>query len=338
MKVGLLSNLKSRRNRAGRDRLNRILEAYPHVVSADISGIEEIGPVLMGFAKSGVELVAINGGDGTVDAVLTAMITGAMFDPYPPVALLAGGTTNMTAGDVGVGGAPARALQRLARATAPPGAHKSARTALTYVERPLIEVHYKPDASPLYGLFFGAGAIPRAALLSRRFLEPGRSHAGLGVAATFATALAQAAIARVKTTHNQNHGVFRPEAMVIQTDTRPDRPPPQTQLAPEPYLLVLVTTLERLLFRSRPFWGTQPRPLHFTAIRHPPNRFLRAVVPVLYGGAAAKRPSEDYISENVSRITLHLDNPFLLDGEIYMPHPSLPVTLEAGPSITFVQC
>ena len=59
-------------------------------------------------------MLAINGGDGTVQAVLTELFNGGHFgDIAPPVAVLPSGKTNLIALDLGAQGDPVEALERL---------------------------------------------------------------------------------------------------------------------------------------------------------------------------------------------------------------------------------
>jgi len=63
------------------------------------------------------EILAVNGGDGTVQAVLTAML-GRVTARLPVLAVLHSGTTSATARNVGFGSRPFEAVQRLLAAAA----------------------------------------------------------------------------------------------------------------------------------------------------------------------------------------------------------------------------
>src|SRR3546814_20177462 len=59
-------------------------------------------------------VVAINGGDGTVQAALTELYSGGHFGGSPPpVAVLPNGKTNLIALDLGAEGDPIKALERV---------------------------------------------------------------------------------------------------------------------------------------------------------------------------------------------------------------------------------
>ena len=123
--------------------------------------------------------------------------------------------------------------------------------------------------------------------------------------------------------------VFRGDAIEVQLDgDAPDH---------GAYLMILITTLDRMLFRSRPFWGTRPAPLRYTAVRYPPRRLLRAVWPLMYGGADRRLPNDDYVSENADRIQLTMSCPFTLDGEMFEPAPDRPVILSGEYEAEFIR-
>ena len=102
MKIGLVSNTLSKRNRSGIPRQLRKLLSHPHVIHKQIAGVSELGTALAEFASEAVDVVAINGGDGTISATLTTMFECPIFHRPAALAVLPGGMTNMIAGDVGV--------------------------------------------------------------------------------------------------------------------------------------------------------------------------------------------------------------------------------------------
>ena len=65
------------------------------------------------MAERGVDTVAISGGDGTVNAVLNTVFGRSPFPRLPLLAVLRGGTANMTARDIGMQGRQDRALRAL---------------------------------------------------------------------------------------------------------------------------------------------------------------------------------------------------------------------------------
>jgi hypothetical protein len=105
------------------------------------------------------------------------------------------------------------------------------------------------------------------------------------------------------------------------------------------YLVLLVTTLERLFLGLHPYWGMEPKPLHFTAVGAYPQHFLRTVPSLLFG----RRPkygtsAHGYFSHNVQEIQLNFESGFNMDGELSTPDPKLgPVRLSDGGVISFIR-
>src|SRR5262245_52671598 len=112
-RVGILLNPRSGTTQSGFDACLQVLAQHKHVIHREVVTPEDIAAALVAMAAQQVDVLAVCGGDGTVQATLTTLFHTKPFEVRPPLALLAGGTTNMTAADVGIGGKPARALQRL---------------------------------------------------------------------------------------------------------------------------------------------------------------------------------------------------------------------------------
>ena len=111
--IGILTNPLSGRNRRKSLPLSQILSGQPEVLQKTVQTVEEVSEALIEFGRKKVNILAISGGDGTVQAVLTIMFTSRPFSILPQLIVLEGGTTNMIAGDVGVSGSQAEALRRL---------------------------------------------------------------------------------------------------------------------------------------------------------------------------------------------------------------------------------
>ena len=111
-KIGLISNPGSERNRRGCRRSSRSSPVTGHHPRRD-EACEELDEVLADFARRGVGLLLINGGDGTVQTVLTRSSRTTRSKPSPDLAILPRGMANTTAADVGLRGKAADALSRV---------------------------------------------------------------------------------------------------------------------------------------------------------------------------------------------------------------------------------
>ncbi|UCD57595.1 MAG: hypothetical protein JSV16_00355, partial [Candidatus Hydrogenedentota bacterium] len=112
-RVGVLSNPLSGGNRNGRGAVREALSVSSQICRREVQTKADVASALADFARHEVDVVAVDGGDGTVHAVLTALFRHQMFETPPLLALLRSGTANMIARDVGLRGRHDQALRRL---------------------------------------------------------------------------------------------------------------------------------------------------------------------------------------------------------------------------------
>lgn len=316
-RVGVLSNPNSGRNRRHLRQIREETKRLPGAVYREAVGPTETATGLQELLASGAELLVINGGDGTLQAALTWLLgPDGPAERMPSLAVIAGGTTNMTAADLGARAAPCQALRAIGAWLA------GARSAPLRSERPVLRVEPAPGRSPLYGMFFGVGAIHTGVEFFHRRI------AALGAGGTLGPGLACArlllALARPAQTR------IEPVRLTLRLD--------EGAKQVEDYLLILVSGLERLLLGSKPYWGVNPAPFHYTAIRHRPGRLLRSLPSVLRGGGEAPpREQDGYFSYNIRTLTLELDGGFVLDGERYRAErQGGPLRVSHGGRVTFL--
>src|SRR3982751_6549721 len=113
-RIALLSNPKSTGNLAQLPRIREYCADHPDVFHYEVEHASQIGEAMKVIARIRPKVLAINGGDGTVQATLTEINNGGHFgDQPPPVAVLPSGKTNLIALDLGARGDPIVALERL---------------------------------------------------------------------------------------------------------------------------------------------------------------------------------------------------------------------------------
>lgn len=315
MRIGVINNPLSGGNRTGMGEIRKILAESPEAVHSDVRTPREAARALAEFARRDVDVVAINGGDGTVHAVLSVLFHRQPFERPPLLAVLRAGTTSMIAGDVGLRGPGAQALRRLL---------SWARGAGDAVirPRPVLRVQ-AADREPLYGMFFGAGAIHQGIQYYHGKMHPLGLRREVGQGITLARFLLAAASGK--------SGYISPEPVAVGLDDgAPER---------RDFLLLLVTTLRRLVLGLRPYLDTGPGALHYTAVDARPRHLLR-VVPFLFRGRESRHgtPENGYESRNVREARLELAGGFTLDGQLYTPEAgSGPLTVRDGGRATFLQ-
>ena len=89
------------------------------------------------------------------------------------------------------------------------------------------------------------------------------------------------------------------------------------------FLLVLITTVERLFLGLRPFWGIENAPLHVTLIHARPEHLINVLSLLACGKASRYRtPKNGYFSYNANEVRLRVTGGFALDGELHLPASS----------------
>ena len=312
MRLGLISNRLSGANRSGLPAPS--LGAGVSLVHRPVEGLSGLAEAFDDLAAAEVEVIAVNGGDGTVSAVLTELLAKPRFATLPALALLCGGTLNMGATGLGLKGRPDQALVRLSQLSD----WSAAATA-----RSVIGLRRGGGEQPLCGLFFAAAALYRAIQFCYRRVQPNSPSPRAAAGVTMALLLGRLAV------RGARDDVLRPQRLSIALD---DSPAEQLDA-----LVTLVSALDSLVLNMRPFWGTEPGALHYTTLTYPPRGLLRRLRRVLYGGAGRRLPTDGYYSHKVDRIVMAPGGPFALDGEIYEA-PSQSLEIAAAGPVRFVSC
>ena len=324
MRLGLLSNCRAGLSRASPIALKRTLEDAPEVVHVTTRSSADVPEALACLARQGVTLLAVDGGDGTLQRVLTEVLAGTIFERLPAIAPLPGGRTNMSAADIGSTASPATGLVALIRAL------RANTLERQVVKRPVLRVDFGLGTSPQYGMFFGAGVIQRA-LTFKHQLYPKRRLQGLFGAGLFLGG------ALLRVASGSPTGIFAPDDIGLAFNHK-GMATPTDRLETKPFQLVMATTLKRLFLRLCPFWGTEGAPLRFTTIAAHATRSPVAVWKVLRGLPPPPFALDSgYCSHNVERLTLQMDCGFTIDGELFEPQPGRILHLATDHRLRFIR-
>ncbi len=317
-RLGVISNPSSGANRrSGLRGFRRLMREHPRIPYREVRTPAEVADALAAFDRCGVNLLAVNSGDGTVQAVLTELKRRGDAARMPLLALMNGGTTNMTHRDLGLPGRPAAALGRLLAWT------QRGEGEARVLDRPVMRVDPLPHGEPQFGFFLGAAAVYRGirffhARLKRIGLRGNAAH--LAVFARFLWGLVRG-----------SDGILAPATVRLRADGR--------DFGPWRTFLLLATTLERLILGWRPFWAAGRAPLALTLVKAPPA-WIAAGFPALLRGRrhSRLRPENGYLSLRASAIELELDDGFALDGELFAPKGSTQrILLRSGGVVRFLR-
>ena len=299
--AGVIRNLKSHRNQAEGPRAMPpgVLEALPDQP-------DDLDEVLAWFAQSGVELIVIDGGDGTVRDVLSR-VTRAYGGNLPRFAIIPSGKTNALALDLGMRlGTPVEEVLAVAK----DGGRSKLRCCLEVVR----DGQNEPD---LRGFLLGLGAFVRAT-------EHAQQIHGRGFIDKAAIAITLAGAA-VRTLAGDAEDPWRrgePASVAFGDDDHKTRN----------WFLVLASTLKRFPLGLRPF-GAPHEGLKVLTVEAPPRQLWPAIPAILRGSQASWLAEAGYRRTDAPAVRLSSAGTFVLDGEIF---PAGDVTVRQGPDVEFV--
>jgi diacylglycerol kinase (ATP) len=297
IRAGVIWNQRSHRNQGG--------DPVPLpgvVVEVAPEDPAELYATLRRFAAEGVDLVVVDGGDGTIREVLTRL-PEAYGGRIPRLAIVPNGKTNALALDIGSPlGATLEQLLAAAEARAPTK------------RRQCLEIVRPGQATPeRRGFLFGMGAFVRATELAQK------NH-GLGLFdnAAIAVTLAQAAAGAL--VGGPGNAWRRGETATL------------SGASAQRWFLVMASTLKRFPLGLKPF-GEPREGLKLIAVEAPPRRLHRALPTLLAGRDAPWLAASGYRREDPAAFGLDWTGDFVLDGEIYEGGE---LTVRRGPELEFV--
>jgi hypothetical protein len=307
--VGVIYNPRSHRN-LGAD---FDCGVCPHVHIAQPNERGQLPLALADFAAKDIDLLVINGGDGTVRDVLTC--GQAIFgDDWPAIAVLPKGKTNALTVDLGVPDdwTLQDAIDALDHGT-------------RVYRRPMTVARMDDPGSRVAGFILGAGAFTKAT-------QAGQSAHKLGafdsmvVAVTALWALLQSLFATRSNPWRQGArmriGLGAADAPMAHSGHGD----------PEMRQLLFASTLERLPAGIKPF-GALRSGLKLAAIDQISRRST-ALIPLVLTGTVRNGLRERGIHQlAATHFSLAIEDQFILDGEAF---PAGHYLIEQGPELAFV--
>jgi hypothetical protein len=318
-RIALLSNPRSTGNIAQLPRIREFCANHPDIFHYEVEHAHQIGEAIQTIARVRPKVLAINGGDGTVQAALTEIYNGGHFgDEPPPVAVLPSGKTNLIALDLGARSDPVQTLERLIELA------QSDLKPYT-VARELIALRHGDGGDrPVIGMFLGGAGLADTMLYCRDKIYP------LGLPNEFAHVLT--AIAFLMKVFLGMKGSFLP----------PDPKPLQLSVHENGstitgrFSLLAVTTLEKLLI-TNPFDGQRSGSLKLLAIEQRPSSMFGAIFAHLAGKLGRSHVRGVHF-EKADGITIESDSSnIILDGETFRAERGRPIHLHPAQPLSFVK-
>ena len=252
-------------------------------------------------AKDGVDHVVIEGGDGTVQGVISAFLSQVeKFDPFPAFSIVPGGMTNQVAKNIGLKSASARAVKQVLAGP------------MDAVDMPLLRVA-DPEGPNYAGFLFSTGAIPQIT----RYTTGELHRKGIGGSAAVLGGILK--------------GVRGDDDTLMQiTPIRVEG------LYDGLHLGTVVTTLPSLIMGLDPFWGEGDEPLRITWVDGSYKGLARNIMQVWMGLKSKDRTPDGLYSKRVDELSYHYEGDIVLDGE-FLSIPSGKFTVRATRPVTFLR-
>jgi diacylglycerol kinase family enzyme len=310
-RIGIVNNPRSRRNLLRPEtaaRLRLLLDGHGEVV--DASTPEELALAVERLGRAGIDVLGVNGGDGTGHRVLTALAAAYGPRPLPALLLLRGGAMNTVARANGVRGSPEALLGRhLARALA----GLPSRT----VERDLLRVE-ADDRPPVHGFLFGTGCAVAFLEAYGRSPRPSAARAAWLLARALGSVLVGGRFAR-------DLARRQPLRALADGEEWPDAA----------YLAVLAGAVPEMGFGFRPFarCDEQPGFFHAVGLTGSATRVAAALPAVRLGRPWRRRVAIDAVARELlleSPAALH----FTVDGDLYRAERAMRIS--SGPTVSVI--
>lgn len=317
-RIALISNPRSTGNLAQLPLIRAFCAEHPDIFHYEVESADQIGEAMRVVARVEPAVLAINGGDGTVQAVLTELHNGGHFgEAAPPVAVLPSGKTNLIALDLGARGDPVAALQQLidiARADLAP----------YLVARELIALSGgETGIKPVIGMFLGGAGLADIMMYCRERVYP------LGLpnsVSHFITAIAVV----LRQVFGLRASFLPPEPAMLSVQVRRDG------AITGRFAFLFVTTLEKLLLSSE-FGSRGNGALKFVAVEQNSGSLVRAFFASL-GGRLGRTKLDGVHVEEADEIAIEGDmSQVILDGETFRAGVGKPIFLRPAQPLSFVR-
>lgn len=301
-------NAKSHRVARHGSWLEAALPDLPDIQVLRLDDFDALDTRIGDLARRGVHRFFIEGGDGTVLAVLSACAGHAQaFVNRPEYAILPGGSTNLAYKIVGFRARNARSFR--ARIKALLNGTQSA-----HVDQSALSVSMDGRPAPVNGFVVSTGTLARAMSYVQREFH-GVGHRG---SLAVAQAIFRFLIAPHKYLDRDGLPVLRGTQLHLQAD----------MLAYDaPHCLSLITCLPRLSLGVKPFWGKEQGEISITYARWPMKHFRSGLVEALLWKREKHLRGKGFSSHRARQVALQTEDLIMVDGEVFTPAPGSVVTI-----------
>lgn len=252
-------------------------------------------------AKDGIDHVVIEGGDGTVQGVISAFLYQAdKFETFPSFSIVPGGMTNQVAKNIGLKSAASRTVKSALNGP------------MDKVDMPLLQIEDSENGPSYAGFLFSTGAIPQIT----RYTTSELHRKGVGGSAAVLGGI-------LKGVRGDDEGLM--QVTPIRVDG----------LLDGLHLGTVVTTLPSLIMGLDPFWGDGDGPLRVTWVDGSYRGLARNVLQLWMKLKSKDRGPDGLHSRRADELSYHYEGDIVLDGE-FLSIPSGKFTVRATRPVTFL--
>jgi diacylglycerol kinase (ATP) len=311
--IGIITNPHSRRNRRYPEQMRRLAYILGQSDAHELTNrIEDVSEVARRFRDDDIEILALNGGDGTNHVTLTRFVEVYGDKPLPKIALLRGGTMNTVSNGVGITGTPSRLLANLVE-------KYYTRQPFETTKRDMLKI--SDEHGSKYGFIFGNGIISNFLEVYYESGDPNPKTAAL---------LLGRAVAEIAGGGELVERLFKPFHAHVTFDGGAEQWPAQD------YQAVMAATVDQIGLGFRPFIRCEERAgaFHVLALNASPLETV-AMLPRIWLGlpvhAAGMR------SKVASEVVFRSDQPiaYTIDGDMHTALDGV-VTLATGPRVEII--
>jgi len=305
--IGVISNPRSRRNRKN----PRLARELTYVLGErgemhEPEDLEALQAAAEHFRERAIDVLCVNGGDGTLHRAVTALVRAYGEQPLPRIALLRGGTMNTIANGVGVRGKPGEILDYVVT-------HYHAGAPMPHVSRWTMRV----DGGE-YGFLFGTGLQAHFLEEYYRGGEPSPAKAAWVLLRAVGSALVQGDLVK---------RLFRDQPMQVHVDG--------TLWPRESWMSVAAGTVDDIGLGFRPYYKAPHNPEHVHAVGFACSALTVVLeLPRIYRAQPTRSP--DILDDVCQRLVLSSPEPigYMIDGDFHQGDRELVVSI--GPRVDFV--
>lgn len=303
--IGLISNPYSRKNRKDPARLQKLIDCAPDKDLVKLpDSFEKMDEAMAFFKSKNIEILAVNGGDGTVHVALCSLIKIYGDKPLPKLSILKGGTMNQTATNLRVKGNSVSIFKRLVNGVAKGRKLKTRKLSLL-------------KANDKYGFIFGNGSVCSFMDVYHRSGDPSPMGAGKAVLSLVGSIAVRGSIYRE---------VFSPTSQNITVDG--------FNFGKQPYLATLISTLPEvgLGFKLMHRAALDYTKAHMIAF-HDKAKVIGQIPRAWLGLSMPADICDDTVGK---RFVIEREKPFkyTLDGDFYTSSGNL--VIDTGPVMNII--